>query len=60
MTVTLPVASLGTVISIIALSPTVMFSTVTVTLEGALDALNVLFALAAVYLSSPRYLAVTL
>ena len=49
-----PVASLGTVMLIIATSPTVMLSTATVMFEGSLDTVNVVELLLGRYCSSPR------
>ena len=52
--VTLPVASPGTVTVMIALSPTVMFSTLTVIFESTLDTFTVVALLLGKYLSSPK------
>ena len=53
LTVMFPVASLGTVMLIIATSPTVMLFTATVIFEGTLDTFNVVELVLGKYCSSP-------
>ena len=60
ITVTFPVASVGTIKWMFSFSPTCIFETVGITNEGSLDTLTVVLFELERYLSSPRYVKLTL